>query len=377
MAVSFIHTADWQIGKIFGSIGGEAAVLLKLQRIKTVQRIAQLATERQVDAVLVAGDVFENNLVSNETIHALLHAMQGFKGSWVLIPGNHDPAVAESVWLRMQALGCTENVHIGLEPNSITLAGGRLAVLSAALRRKHEIEDLSSAWDAVDTPAGTMRVGVAHGSVEGLLPAGSEATNPIAADRPARARLDYLALGDWHGTYKICDRAWYSGTPEPDRFKDNDAGNVLHVTVTSQGAKPDVKPVRVAHYVWTEMDSVLNDPSDLAALDAKFNGLDEPFDQHVVMLTIRGAMDLKTREQVDDLLSKWRGRFTWLGEDCLGLVAQPTDDDLDRIDTAGFVRAAMERLRATQANSGDPNHELAAGALRLLYQVHRAGGEGK
>src|SRR6266852_1570253 len=135
MALSFIHTADWQIGKVFGSIGGEAAVLLKLQRIKTVQRIAQLATERRVDAVLVAGDVFENNLVSNETIHALLHAMGSFKGAWVLIPGNHDPAVAESVWQRMRALGCPENVHIGLEPKSITLADGRLAVLPATLRR--------------------------------------------------------------------------------------------------------------------------------------------------------------------------------------------------------------------------------------------------
>ena len=145
MALSFIHTGDWQIGKVFASIGGDAAVLLKTQRVKTVQRVAQLAAERHVDAVLVAGDVFENNLVSNETIHALVHAMAGFAGPWVLIPGNHDPAVAESVWQRMETLGCPKNVHIALEPKPITLADGRLAVLPASLRRRHEIEDLTAA----------------------------------------------------------------------------------------------------------------------------------------------------------------------------------------------------------------------------------------
>lgn len=375
MAVSFIHTADWQTGRVFGNIGGDAGVLLKAQRVKTVQRIAELAAERDVDAVLVAGDVFEDNLVSNETVHALIHAMEGFKGSWVLIPGNHDPAVAESVWHRMRALGCPANVRIVLEPQLIPLADGRLAVLPAALRRKHEIEDLTVTWERVNTPAAAVRVGLAHGSVEGLLPGEAEATNPIAAHCATRARLDYLALGDWHGTYRISERTWYSGTPEPDRFKENDAGNVLQVTIAAPGAEPVVERVHVGRYVWSAIEVVLNGADDLAAIDAQLNELGEPLDRHIALLAVTGAVDFETREQLDRLLSKWRGRLTWIGDDCSRLVAQPTDADLDRIDTAGFVRAAMERLRAIQANPADPDHELATGALRLLYQIHTAGGE--
>jgi DNA repair exonuclease SbcCD nuclease subunit len=375
MAVSFIHTADWQIGKVFSAIGGDAAVLLKTQRVKTVQRIAQLATERHLDAVLVAGDVFENNLVSNETIHALVHAMAGFTGPWVLIPGNHDPAVAESVWQRMETLGCPNNVYIALEPKPITLADGRLAVLPASLRRRHEIEDLTAAWDAAATPDGVVRVGLAHGSVEGHLPGASEATNPIAADRETRARLEYLALGDWHGTYKVSNRIWYSGTPEPDRFKDNDPGNVLVVTVSGPGAEPVIEHVRSAHYVWTEVEAALTDVNDLAGLEARFASLVEPLEQHVLMLTISGTIDFSTREQMDRILSKWRGRLTWLGADCSRLLAQPTEADLDRIDIAGFVRTAMERLRAVHADPSDPNREFAIEALRLLYQIHTAEAE--
>jgi DNA repair exonuclease SbcCD nuclease subunit len=372
MAVSFIHTADWQIGKVFSTIGGDAAVLLKTQRVKTVQRIAQLATERHLDAVLVAGDVFENNLVSNETIHSLIHAMAGFTGPWVLIPGNHDPAVAESVWQRMETLGCPKNVYIAVEPNPITLADGRLAVLPASLRRRHEIEDLTATWDAVATPDGVVRIGLAHGSVETQLPGASEATNPIAADRETRARLEYLALGDWHGTYKVSKRTWYSGTPEPDRFKDNDPGNVLVVTVSGPGAEPVIERVRSAHYMWTEVEAALTNVNDLTGLETRFGSLVEPLGQHVLMLAISGTVDFSTRERVDCILSKWRGRLTWLGADCSRLLAQPTEADLDRIDIAGFVRTAMERLRAAHTDPSDPNHEFAIEALRLLYQIHTA-----
>jgi DNA repair exonuclease SbcCD nuclease subunit len=372
MAISFIHTADWQIGKMFGAIAGDAAVLLRTQRIKTIHRIAEIATERHVDAVLVGGDVFENNLVSNDTLHALTHAMAGYSGPWVLIPGNHDPAVTESVWQRLEALNCPTNIYLALEPKPIKLADGRLAVLPASLRRRHEIEDLTAVWDSMSTPDGVVRVGLAHGCVEGRLPGASESNNPIAADRETRARLEYLALGDWHGTYKVSNRTWYSGTPEPDRFKDNDPGNILLVTISGAGADPVIERVRSGHYVWSEVEAALTSAEDMTGLEAQLASLIQPFDQHILALTISGAVDFSTREQVDRVLSKWRGLLTWLGSDCSQLMAQPTEAELDRIDVAGFVRTAMERLRAADATLSDPNREFAVEALRLLYQIHTA-----
>jgi hypothetical protein len=303
--------------------------------------------------------------------------MEGFKGDWVLIPGNHDPGVAESVWQRIQSLGKPENLHLALEPKPISVAGSQLVILPAPLRRKHEFEDLTTAWDSIETPANAVRVGLAHGSVEGRLPQESEATNLINVDRETLARLDYLALGDWHGTQKIADRTWYSGTPEPDRFKDNDAGNVLLVTIAAAGSQPVVEPLRVARFTWTSIAAQLNGGEDLGALESKFSALAEPFDQHIVSLVVAGTVDFASRELLDRLLSRWRGRFTWLGDDCLQLVAQPTDADLDRIDAGGFVRTAMEQLRAIHVNPSDPNQKYATGALRLLYQIHTAGAEAK
>lgn len=375
MAISFIHTADWQIGRIFGNVGADASVLLRRQRVKTVQRIAELATERRVDAVLVAGDVFETNIVSNETIHGLLQAMGLYRGPWVLLPGNHDPALAESVWGRMEYLGRPANVHIALTSEPILLADGLLAVLPAPLLRKHEPEDVTSAWDEINTPPGVIRVGLGHGSVESRLPGRGEAPNPIAEDRESRARLEYLALGDWHGTVQISARTWYSGTPEPDRFKANDSGNVLLVAIDESGTLPKVSPVHTAYYSWDALEFSLSITADAEALDATLTQLGVPFDRHVVSLKLSGSLDLSARQQLEFCLSRWRARFASLQEDVSALFAQPTDADLDRIDTGGFVRSAVNRLRTIHDDPTHPNQPYAAVALQLLYQIHAAGGQ--
>jgi DNA repair exonuclease SbcCD nuclease subunit len=98
MAITLLHTADWQVGKAFANFEGDAGALLRTQRLKTVERIAKIASERHVDVVLVAGDVFETNAVADDTLRRTLNQMQAFKGPWVLLPGNHDAALADSVW---------------------------------------------------------------------------------------------------------------------------------------------------------------------------------------------------------------------------------------------------------------------------------------
>ena len=52
MTITFLHTADWQLGKSFGSIEGDTAALLREERFEAVKRIALLATERDVELVL-------------------------------------------------------------------------------------------------------------------------------------------------------------------------------------------------------------------------------------------------------------------------------------------------------------------------------------
>ena len=373
MSISIIHTADWQIGKAFGHIPGDAGAMLREQRFQTVRRIAELARNRAVDAVLVAGDVFDGNAVKDETIRRTIKAMDGFPGPWVLLPGNHDAALAESVWTRIMRWGVPDNLLLATSPEPIVLADGRMVVLPAPLRRKQETVDLTEWFDAAETPAAAVRIGLAHGSVANRLPEEAEAKNPIADDRADRARLDYLAVGDWHGTREIAPRTWYAGTPEPDRWKENDPGNVLLVKIEGPGAQPSVERIAIGHFHWRRLQASVHSRKDLESLCAILGRSDIPANRLVVALQLQGAVDLATRKALDDLLEQWRAEVRCLEVSDAGLIAEPSEDDLDRIDHGGFVRTAVNRLRARANDHGDADRDAARLALQILYLEHKAG----
>lgn len=196
----FLHTADWQMGRTYSRFEPEDAAALAEARFSAIERLACLAGEESCDAVLVAGDVFDTQTVSDRSIRRVFNAMSGFDGPWVLLPGNHDAALAESVWTRAQRMGAVpDNIHLALEADVVELRDQGIAVLTAPLTQRHTYDDLTAVFDQLTSRPGLLRVGLAHGSVQGILPDTVDATNPIAADRAERARLDYLALGDWHG----------------------------------------------------------------------------------------------------------------------------------------------------------------------------------
>lgn len=370
MSFRFLHTADWQIGKPFGFVPGDAGGELRAQRIRTVRRVAELARDRAVDAVLVAGDAFDANDVTDKTLVLTLEALKPFDGTWVFLPGNHDAALGHSVWTRLRELGLPPNLVIADAPRAIDHWAGRAHVLPAPLTRRREVLD-GTAWFAeAATPDGACRIGLAHGSVAGRLP-GQEASNEIPDDRAASAGLSYLALGDWHGALRIAPRTYYAGTPETDRHRANRSGLVHLVTLDGPRAPERIEEVEVGHFRWHHRTAELNDGTCRAAL-AELDALPDEPRRCVVTLRLSGTVSLEERRQLERALTGWEARLHHLAVEDADLRDEPTADDLDGIDTAGFVRQAVERLQARAADAGDADRDAARLALRLLYLDHRA-----
>ena len=370
MGVSFVHTADWQLGKAFGAAGEGAQGALRDERFRAVTRLGALASERLADAVLVAGDVFDSGTAGDQTLRRALVAMESFSGPWVLLPGNHDPATAEGVWARLRRFGPAANIIIADRPEPVVVAEGRLAVLPAPLCRKNEAADLTCWYDAAPLASGSVRVGLAHGSIVSRLPADDAARNPIADDRATCAGLDYLALGDWHGTLRIDGRTWYSGTPEPDRAKDNNPGNALVVRIDRPGAVPVVEPVAVGGYRWHAISRALHRRDDVAVLAEDLRALGSPLDRHVVELALEGTVDFATRAALTSALDDLAVRLCDLRFDDTRLTVLHSDDDLKQIPATGYIGSALARLRET-ARGPEPQAALAEVALRILYQECR------
>ncbi|WP_353631179.1 DNA repair exonuclease [Achromobacter xylosoxidans] len=367
--IHFLHTADWQIGRQYGQFETDDAALLAEARFDAVARIAALAAERQVDAVLVAGDVFDTQGVSDRTIRRLFAALAAYAGPWVMIAGNHDAALADSVWSRAAQLGCIPpNVRVPPRPGVVDLAAQNLAVLAAPLTQRHTYDDVTQAFDAMESEPGRIRVGLAHGSVAGRLPDTIDATNPIAPDRASRARLDYLALGDWHGCLSIDERTWYAGTPEQDRFRGNEPGYVLDVRIAAPGATPQVERVATGKYRWSAWTETLSLPTDAQALAERLAALRA---EDVLRLELQGHVNVPTWEALQRAVDQAAAQARAVLPDFSGLLLEPDDADLAQLGASGYVGEVATQLQAMQA---DPEQAAVAGeALRLLLRFQREG----
>ncbi len=362
--LKILHTADWQIGKLYGQFEPDDAALLADARFAAVERLAQLASVQGVHAVLVAGDVFDAQGVADRTIHRLFHCMRGYAGPWILIPGNHDAALTESVWTRATRLGAIPaNVHVCVKPEPLLIAERNIALLPAPLTQRMTHTDLTAWFAHTPTPAGMFRIGLAHGSVQGLLAEGIDSSNPIAAGRAAEARLDYLALGDWHGCRQVDARTWYSGTPETDRFRANDSGRALIVELSAPGTEPSVTTIVTGQYRWLTENATLQVASDIDALRARLAAIG-PGD--VVQLTVDGETDLAGLSRVCDAILQAQGRARSLEADLTALRIEPTADDIDALSADGYLGEVIDELRAGQ---GGADADIARDALVLLVGV--------
>jgi hypothetical protein len=358
-----LHTADWQIGKQFGQFEPDEAALLAEARFRSVESLAALASAQRVDLVLVAGDVFDAQGVSDRTLLRLFNSMAGYAGPWVMIPGNHDAALSESVWTRAARLNAiAPNVHVCLTAEPLLLDGPGVAILPAPLTQRITHADLTEWFAGADTPPGMHRIGLAHGSVQGILADGIDSSNPIAAGRAAQAGLDYLALGDWHGCRQVDARTWYSGTHETDRFRANDSGRVLQVRIAAPQAMPDVQPVSIGQYQWLGESAQLQVASDIDALLARLAAFG-PAD--VVQFALSGRCDLAGLQRIRDAVAQAQARARSLRVDMGGLRIEPTPEDIDALQADGYVGEVIADLRAAQGVDGDDG-ELARDALVLL-----------
>lgn len=365
--IRFIHTADWQIGKPFAAMK-EVAAQLRAARLDAIDALAAQARARGIVHVLVAGDVYDGENLARPTMLAPLERMRQATGiRWWLIPGNHDPHRAGGIWERVIAGGLPDNVRFCGVTEPLEMEAG-VWLLPAPLMAKHTARDSTDWMDTAETPAGSIRIGLAHGSIRDFGQR-QESPNVIDPARVGSARLDWLALGDWHGIKRIGPRIWYPGTPEPDAFREARTGRALSVSIAGAGALPDVEEITTGHHDWQEIEVQLSDSASITDLADRLGS--EVGSRSIVRLKLIGAVspgDLARLDHVRDVLA---ARVCHLDEvrDRLGLALD--DGALASLHLAGVLGSVAAGLRETMEQGG-PDANTARDALMELYT--RAGG---
>ena len=369
MAFRFIHTADWQIGKVFRFVDDATMGVLQQARFEAITRIGELAAEHAARHVLVAGDVWDHEAPSLRTRNLTLERMRDHAMvRWHLLPGNHDAHQPNGLWDQLRQRGLPDNVQVHTEAKISEIEPGVAALLPAPLQHRRSLDDLTAWMNDALTEEGMIRIGLAHGSVRGFNSHEEQRANPIDPNRSESARLDYLALGDWHGPLEVTPRCRYSGTPETDSFRTQGTGTALLVEIDSSGAEPSVQTLQTGRFTWTSVEESVSERQDIDWLNSRLRSLGN---RTLVSLTVDGALSLADMEYFGRTIQEdASATLAYLGVNSDELYALPSDDDMDMIDAGGTVRAAADRLRALMDEGGD-RAEIASEALQRLFIEQR------
>ena len=266
--VRFLHTADWQIG-MKAAHAGEKAKEIRQKRFKTAGRVVELAKQKDVDFVILAGDTFEDHNVDNAAVKRTVDILNRLDPIPVyVLPGNHDPLVPGGIWDRDAWKRIGPHVTLLRESQEYHF-NDDVALYACPLSQKQSGLDPTAWIPGREGGDDRIRVGIAHGSLN-ILP--GTVNFPIAGDRPELSGLDYLALGDWHG-HRIVRRSVYPGTMEPTNFVEHDPGNVLIVEISEAGAEPQIEASRVNSLTWAEIVPEIRTAGDVECLDSEIRSL--------------------------------------------------------------------------------------------------------
>lgn len=304
-----LHTSDWHLGRQF-----HGASLLQ-EQAAALDRIVELAAEAEVDAVLIAGDIYDRAIPPAEAVllfNDTLARLSRSGAAVVAIAGNHDSHVRVSIYdPLLSAFGVTirGDVRRAHEPVLVTPKRGGAAVAIYPLPYLEPAVDgpsldaLAEAVEAGSSPGSTRvshqevtrlaldgirrdllsrpqhrSVLVAHTFVMGGEPSESERQLSIGnVDRvsvDSFAGFDYVALGHLHGSQQLDGpRVAYSGTPLPYSFSEqHHTKSVRIVELDAAGtASVEIVPLGVGRPLRTlegPLECLCGDPQHAAAADA-------------------------------------------------------------------------------------------------------------
>ncbi len=298
--MKFIHTADLQIGARFTQFG-EKAEILRAARLSALKRILEIAGENDVDAVLIAGDMFENNQIANNIVNEAFAILADCPDvPVVILPGNHDPFNGPGcIWMRKPFASPPPHVTVCASRDPLTVSDA--VVLPVPITQKISSKDpsLPLVEMAADIAPNKIKIGMTHGAlaIEGKH---QPSDQPVALDAATRAGLDYLAVGHWHKPQAYDDsRLAMSGTPEPDDF-DQDAGSVSLVEISAPGTRPAIKRINSATLSWRSVTVDLLNRAPAKELFAEaISGKDTPPDSTILRIKLEGQVSPEYRESLE------------------------------------------------------------------------------
>ncbi|MGP6173474.1 metallophosphoesterase family protein [Corynebacterium sp. A21] len=370
-ALKFLHTSDLQIGMTRSFLDADAQARFNDARIRAINRIGEVALVHDCEFIVVAGDVFEANSLSAQTTSRAVEALKQLPVPVYLLPGNHDPLVADSIFYRTSGI---EGVHLLGDATPVEVSPG-VQVLGAPLKSRYATTDLvRQALEPLD-PFEGVRIAVGHGQAFSRATEAKPDLIDLAfvEQKLSEGVIDYLALGDTHSAQPVgsSGKVWFSGAPETTDFHDLtpgveggelNSGKVLVVSVAA--GEVAVSEVEVGQWTFHALDADLTSTSDVQEFLGRLEAYPEK-STTVIKYALRGTLGLVDHRLLAAGVDRLRPAFAALYERTrlMDLHLEPGEDELADLGISGYAAAALTELveRREEPEARD--------ALNLLFRL--------
>ncbi len=372
--IRFLHTSDWQLGMTRHFLSEGAQERYSQARFDAIRTMGRVAKDQNCQFMLVCGDVFESNLVDRKTVARAMEALKEVRVPVFVLPGNHDPLNAASVY---RSSGFIERkpaqVQVIETAVPIKIAEGVELVGAPWMSKRPVANPIEEAINALVPANEVTRIFMGHGAVDTLTP-DVESAGIISVAALERAigegKIHFVALGDRHSRTKVGggDRIWYSGTPEATDFRETQSGSV-HIVEIGDGSVT-TKNIQIGHWRFIERERVdLNTADDVEALRESLEEIENK-ERTVVRLGLVGSLSLALNGALQNHLLAAKDVFGAFDVRDGALLVLPDDMDFANLGFSGFADGTVQRLRS-KITEGGGEATVAREALMLMLRLAR------
>ena len=380
MGLKILATADVHLGKRFSTfpkVQGE----LSEARFTCLERLVELANREACQLLVVAGDLFDRQGVPKAEVARAARTLSTFEGPLAaVLPGNHDFRCGSggTLWRTFRE-SAGDRVLLLEDPRVYPLDhyGVQASLFAAPCDAKHSPRNAIGWITAVPcgaSPAageGSPRIGVAHGSVEGLSLDSEDHYFPMTREELRGAGLDLWIVGHSHAVYPpegaapaagapAAEPLFVPGCPEPDGFDCRHPGNAWLLDL--DGGAVRSRRLATGTYRFHRETVRLDGTADPEALLRSYGG--EGFERALVRLDLEGRLSRERLREVRALLGELsQSRFCFeVGEDRLRETIDAAAIDAE-FTSGSFPHRLLRRLAA------EGQEEALQAAYELLQEA--------
>ena len=244
--MKLLHIADIHLDRVFHRAESRPAAARRRAELRdALTRALVLGRDRAVDAICVAGDVYEHEYVSEDTVSFLRDSFASAGVPVLVTPGNHDPYLPGSAWQRTD---WPANVHVfhrdAVEPRPL---GEDVTVWGAAFTARN-CDGSALARFRAPRDGGTHLL-LVHAALTGEQWADEADYRPVTRTQLRETGAAYVMLGHFHdgrGDGFLC----YPGSPEPLDWGERSGAHGASIVEVRDGAVfAESVPIATRRYV--------------------------------------------------------------------------------------------------------------------------------